>query len=273
MARQTGQDAILTRDGFRLDFRRARPNYSRMARIVLEYVTKIFPGPDGQGIRAVDGISLAVEDGELLTLVGPSGCGKTTTLRLVAGLESPDEGEIWLDGSVANYVAPKDRDLAMVFQHHALYPHLTAFENVAFGLKLRGVPQAEIMSRVRELAGMLSLNDCLNRRPGELSGGQRQRVALGRALARRPRALLLDEPLANLDAPLRRELRRELLRLHRELKLTILLVTHDQCEALALGQRVAVMHNGRIEQIGSPEQVRAHPATPFVAAFLDPSPI
>ncbi len=240
-----------------------------MARVVLENVTKHFHGPNGQTLCAVNRANLAVEDKELLTLVGPSGCGKTTTLRLIAGLEAPTAGTISFNGTVVNGVPPKRRDVAMVFQQHALYPHLTAGENMGFGLKLRRVPKAEAGQRVWEMADLLGVTDCLKRKPAELSGGQRQRVALGRALVRRPPLLLLDEPFANLDAPLRRELRRELLRLHGELGLTILLVTHDQAEALALGRRVAVMNGGAIEQIATPEEIRARPATPFVTAFLD----
>jgi len=244
-----------------------------MARVVLENATKTFFGSNGQTIRAVNRASLIVEDKELLALVGPSGCGKTTTLRLIAGLEELTEGTISIAGKVVNTMSPKERDVAMVFQSHALYPHMTAYENIAFGLKVRRFSKSEITQRVAATAKILGLNDCLDRRPGEISGGQRQRVALGRALVRRPQVLLLDEPFANLDAPLRRELRRELLRLHRELGLTILLVTHDQAEAMALGQRVAVMNAGAIEQVGEPAKVRARPATPFVAAFLDPSPL
>ena len=244
-----------------------------MARVVLEGVTKFFRGPNGETVRAVERVHLAVEDKELLTLVGPSGCGKTTTLRLIAGLEDAESGTISLDGKVVNAVPPKERDVAMVFQQHALYPHLTAFENIGFGLKLRGVAKKEIAERVNETARLLGVIGCLQRKPAELSGGERQRVALGRALVRRPRVLLLDEPLSNLDAPLRRELRRELLRLHRELQLTTLLVTHDQAEALALGQRVAVMNRGAIEQTAPPAELRARPATPFVAEFLDASVI
>lgn len=239
-----------------------------MSRIALTNLSKQFTA-NGQIIQAVAGLHLTVAPGELLALVGPSGCGKTTTLRLIAGLESPDEGTISLDGSVVNEVPPRDRNVAMVFQRDALFPHLTAYENLAFGLKLRGIKAQEIRQRVSDVATLLSVADCLERRPGELSGGQRQRVALGRALVRRPKLLLLDEPFANLDAPLRRELRRELLRLHREQGLTILLVTHDQIEALALGHRVAVMQAGRLEQIGTAEELRTQPATGFVREFLD----
>jgi len=244
-----------------------------MARVALEHATKIFGGPDGRTIRAVDDASFAIETGEILALVGPSGCGKTTTLRLIAGLESLTRGDVSLDGRVVNHVSPKDRNVAMVFQHHALFPHLTAGENIAFGLKLRGTPKVEMTRRVGEMAELLGLGESLHQKPAELSGGERQRVALGRALVRKPQILLLDEPLSNLDLPLRRELRRELLRLHRELALTILHVTHDQTEALALGQHVAVMNRGVIEQIGTPEELKARPVSPFVAAFLDPSPL
>ena len=244
-----------------------------MARVVLENATRIFSGPNGRIIYAVKGANLAIEDKELLALVGPSGCGKTTTLRLIAGLEELSEGTVSIAGKVVNHVPPQERDVAMVFQSHALYPHMTAYENIAFGLKVRRFPKSEIDQRVEAMAKLLSLDGCLDRRPGEISGGQRQRVALGRALVRRPQVLLLDEPFANLDAPLRRELRRELLRLHDELGLTILLVTHDQAEAMALGQRVAVMNAGAIEQVGKPAELRAQPATPFVSAFLDPNPL
>ncbi len=222
---------------------------------------------------ALQRVGLEVAEREFLAIVGPSGCGKTTTLRLIAGLEAPDAGTISLNGKIVNDVPPAEREVAMVFQSHALFPHLTAFENLALGLKLRRVPQAEAAARVREMAELLGLADCLARRPAELSGGQRQRVALGRALVRRPQVLLLDEPLSNLDAPLRRGLRRELLRLHRELGLTTLLVTHDPAEALALGERVAVMNGGVIEQVATPAELRARPATQLVAAFLDSSVI
>jgi len=244
-----------------------------VARVVLENASKIYSDSSGHTIRAVNCANLVIEDKELLSLVGPSGCGKTTTLRLIAGLENLSEGRISITGKVVNQVPPKERDVAMVFQSHALYPHMTAYDNIAFGLKLRRLPKSEISQRVEEMARILSLNACLDRRPAEISGGQRQRVALGRALVRRPQVLLLDEPFANLDAPLRRELRRELLRLHRELGLTILLVTHDQAEAMALSQRVAVMNAGAIEQVGTPAELRARPTTPFVTAFLNTDPL
>ena len=242
-----------------------------MADIAIQSLTKIFRAPEwnGSSIPAVDGLSLSVPGGELLALVGPSGCGKTTLLRLIAGLEEPTSGDITIAGVDQHGVPPARRDVAMVFQTLALYPHMTARGNLEFGLKLRKTPGAEMETRVSETAKLLGISDCLTRRPAELSSGQRQRVALGRALVRRPKVLLLDEPFANLDAPLRREMRRELQRLHRELKLTTILVTHDQAEALALGQRVAVMSAGRLEQVAEPETVRTQPATPFVAAFLD----
>jgi len=246
---------------------------SGMVRVEMANVTKQFAGSNGAMIAAVNGISFTVQTGELLALVGPSGCGKTTTLRLIAGLESPDTGTISLDGQVVNTVEPKARDVAMVFQRDALFPHLTTYENLAFGLKLRGVARDEITRRVQAQVETLGIADCLTRKPGELSGGQRQRIALGRALVRRPKILLLDEPFANLDAPLRRELRRDLLALHREHQLTMILVTHDQAEALALGQRVAVMNRGALEQIATPPELRGKPATKFVAEFLNPDVI
>lgn len=244
-----------------------------MSRLALVNLTKHFPAPNGQRVRAVEGLSLTVAEGELVTLVGPSGCGKTTTLRLIAGLETPASGDVVIDGQAVTALEPKARDVGMVFQRHALLPHLSAAENLGLGLRLRRVPKAEIAARINDLAAKLGILDCLSRKPGELSGGQCQRVALGRALIRRPRLLLLDEPFANLDAPLRRELRQELLRVHREHKLTTLLVTHDQAEALALGHRVAVMNSGRIEQVGEPNAVRQNPATTFVREFLSPEVI
>src|SRR5919108_4748561 len=211
-----------------------------MARVVLDNLCKVYRGPNRQTIHAVRNLSLAVEDGELLVLLGPSGCGKTTTLRLIAGLETPDQGAICFDGREMNQVAPKDRDVAMVFQHAALFPHMTVFENMAFGLTVRKVPKAEIERRVREAATLLDLESCLDRFPNALSGGERQRVAFGRAIVRRPELFLFDEPLSNLDAPSRAQLRRETARLQRQLRVTTLHVTHDQAEAMALGDRVAV---------------------------------
>lgn len=244
-----------------------------MVRVALAELSKQFPGPAGTAIFAVQRVTLTVEAGEFLAVVGPSGCGKTTMLRLVAGLETPDTGTVSFDGRVVNSVEPRDRDVAMVFQRDALFPHLTAFENLAFGLKLRGLASGEIVRRVRAEAEALNVTDCLSHKPGELSGGQRQRIALGRALVRQPKVLLLDEPFANLDVPLRRELRRELLRLHRAHARTTILVTHDQAEALALGQRVAVMRRGGLEQVARPAELRACPATEFVTEFLKPDVI
>jgi ABC-type sugar transport system ATPase subunit len=239
----------------------------------LDQVSKRFRNAGGTDCCAVRDLSIGVSAGELLVLVGPSGCGKTTTLRLIAGLESADLGDILIGEMRSNDVPPHGRDVAMVFQRDALYPHMTVEENLSFGLKLRGMNPADTRERVHSVAQTLHIAALLNRVPGGLSGGERQRVAIGRALVRKPRILLLDEPFANLDAPLRRELRRELLRLHRENNLTTVLVTHDQFEALALGHRVAVMSEGHIEQIGTPAELRERPATPFVAAFMDTSVI
>ena len=244
-----------------------------MAQVVLEHLIKLFAGPGGERIRAVDDASLTIQDKELLVLVGPSGCGKTTTLRLIAGLEDPTEGTISIGGKIVNRLAPKDRDVAMVFQHFALYPHMTVYENLAFGLRLRHVSRAETEQRVRETAGTLQLGDCLDRRPAELSGGQRQRVALGRALVRHPSLLLLDEPLSNLDAATRLQMRAEIARLHAHLGSTMLYVTHDQVEALTLGHRVAVMKDGRILQVDAPMSLYAHPANLFVAGFIGSPPM
>lgn len=254
-----------------LDTRALRFKNLPVAAITVQNVTKIFPAPkwDVSSTPAVSGVDLTVAEGELLALVGPSGCGKTTLLRLIAGLETATEGRIAIGGQDQSEVPPERRDVAMVFQTLALYPHMTVRQNLEFGLKLRRTSAAEIESRVTEAAQLLGITDCLLRRPAELSSGQRQRVALGRALVRRPKVLLLDEPFANLDAPLRRELRRELQRLHRELKLTTILVTHDQAEALALGQRVAVMNAGKLEQVAEPAALRAKPASRFVESFLD----
>ena len=245
----------------------------RVARVEIQNLTKTFGGPRAEAIHAVHHLSLVVEHRELLVLVGPSGCGKTTLLRLIAGLETPDEGTISFDGQVVNRVPPKDRDVALVFQNQALYPHMTAGENLAFSLKLRAVPRAEIAQRVAEVSGLLGVADCLGRRPAELSGGQRQRIALGRAVIRRPQLLLLDEPLSNLDGPLRAQMREEVRRLHARLGATIVLVTHDQAEALALGQRLAVMNAGAVQQVGEPAGVYDRPANLFVAGFIGSPPM
>jgi multiple sugar transport system ATP-binding protein len=239
-----------------------------MARVVIAGVTKVFQGPKREAIRAVDQVSLTVEDKELLVLVGPSGCGKTTLLRLIAGLEELTEGTISMDGQVINDVPPKDRDIAMVFQTYALYPHMTAYENMAFGLKLRNCPKAEIAKRVTEAAEMLDLTDCLDRPPSELSGGQRQRVGVGRAIVRKPRLFLLDEPLSNLDPQMRVQTRAGLARLHQRLAATMLYVTHDQVEAMIMGDRIAVMNKSVIQQIAEPMDLYERPANVFVAGFI-----
>lgn len=215
--------------------------------------------------------SLTIADGEFIVLLGPSGCGKSTALRLLAGLESPDSGDLRIDGRSLANVAPRDRDVAMVFQDYALYPHMSVRQNIAFGLAARRVPDAE--ARVRETAELLGLSDLLDRRPAELSGGQRQRVAVGRAIARRPLVFLFDEPLSNLDARLRSTLRMEFQRLHRRLRTTSLYVTHDQVEAMTLGERIAVLHQGEIQQIGTPMQVYENPSNRFVAEFLGAPPM
>jgi multiple sugar transport system ATP-binding protein len=244
-----------------------------MPRIALEGVWKTFAAPDGKSVTAVDHLNLAVEDRELFVLVGPSGCGKTTTLRLVAGLETVDAGRILFDDQPVTTLSPVDRGVAMVFQSDALFPHLTAFDNLAFGLKLRRVPEAEINARVREVAELLGVTYCLSRKPGKLSGGERQRLALGRALVRRPKILLLDEPFAHLDEPLRIQLRTELLTLRTRLGMTVIYVTHDQTEALALGDRVAAMCQGRIHQVDRPTDIYTSPADAFVAGFIGSPPM
>lgn len=240
-----------------------------MAELALECVTKVYRG----GVRAVSDLSLVVRDGEFVVLVGPSGCGKSTTLRLIAGLEELTSGHVRIGGRRVDEVPPRERDVAMVFQNCALYPHLTVAANLGFGLRLRRVRRAEIRERVAATAELLGIADLLNRKPRELSGGQRQRVALGRALVRRPQAFLLDEPLSNLDASLRGELRAELRRLHRELDVTVLYVTHDQEEAISLGQRVAVMKDGAIQQCADPLEVYRRPANRFVAGFIGTPPM
>ncbi len=219
-------------------------------------------------VVALDHVSFEVNDGELLVLVGPSGCGKSTTLRLIAGLEPLTAGTISIDGTQINTTPPKDRDIAMVFQNYALYPHMTVRQNLGFGLKMRKTPAAEIATRVTETASALGIEDLLDRKPGQLSGGQKQRVAVGRAMIRQPAVFLFDEPLSNLDAKLRVTLRDELAQLHKRLAATILYVTHDQVEALTLGDRIAVMKDGKIQQIGTPQEVYNQPANTFVATFL-----
>ena len=235
-----------------------------MAAVRLDNVRKVFA--DGQ--VAVHGATFAANDGELLVLVGPSGCGKSTTLRMIAGLETPTSGTLSIGERIVNDVKPADRDIAMVFQSYALYPHMTVAENLAFGLKLRGESRATIAQRVREAADMLGLGEMLQRQPRALSGGQRQRVALGRALVRQPKVFLLDEPLSNLDAKLRLSTRVEIARLHRRLGTTMIYVTHDQVEAMTLGQRIVVFDKGEIQQIDTPMNLYTRPANVFVAGFL-----
>ncbi len=242
-----------------------------MAEIVLDHVWKIFPTKKGEVI-AVKDANLKIEDGEFMVFLGPSGCGKTTTLRMIAGLEDITKGEILIDGKVVNNLPPKDRDIAMVFQNYALYPHMKVFDNIAFGLKLRKVPKDEIKKRVLKAAKMLHIEDLLDRKPGELSGGQRQRVALARAIVRQPKAYLMDEPLSNLDAKLRVQTRAELLELHRQLGVTTIYVTHDQVEAMTLGTRVTVMKKGEIQQVGTPLEIYSVPANIFVAGFVGSPP-
>ncbi|SNT60847.1 sn-glycerol 3-phosphate transport system ATP-binding protein/multiple sugar transport system ATP-binding protein [Asanoa hainanensis] len=219
-----------------------------MTSIRLDYVTKVFPG----GAVALDGVDLSVRDGELLVLVGPSGCGKSTVLRIIAGLEDATSGSVQVDGVEIDGVPPKMRDVAMVFQNYALYPHMTVADNLGFALRLRHVAAAERTARVDETAHMLEIRELLERKPKALSGGQRQRVAMGRALVRDPRILLMDEPLSNLDAKLRVAMRAELRRLHERFHTTTVYVTHDQVEAMTLGDRIAVLHEGRVQQVGAP---------------------
>jgi multiple sugar transport system ATP-binding protein len=240
-----------------------------MADIFLERVTKVF----ADGTRAVDEVTLRVADGELLVLLGPSGCGKSTTLRMIAGLDDPSAGTIAIGGRSVEGVSPRDRDVAMVFQNHALYPHMSVQANLAFPLKLRGTPRGETDARVRQAARTLGVEHLLGRRPEALSGGERQRVALGRAIVRSPRAFLFDEPLSNLDAKLRGQMRVEIKRLHRQLSATMIYVTHDQEEAMTLADRLAVMKNGRIRQCGSPLEVYHRPADRFVAGFVGTPPM
>jgi multiple sugar transport system ATP-binding protein len=234
-----------------------------MATVTFDHVTKKFGD-----VFAVNDLSLQVKDEEFLVLVGPSGCGKTTALRMIAGLEEQTGGDIFIGERLVNDVAPKDRDIAMVFQNYALYPHMTVFDNIAFGLKLRGMAKTEIDRRVGEVGEMLGLQKLLKRKPKELSGGQRQRVAVGRAIAREPAVFLMDEPLSNLDAALRIDTRAQLQQLHQRIKRTTVYVTHDQVEAMTMGDRIAVMKDGLLQQIDTPENLHARPANIFVAGFI-----
>jgi multiple sugar transport system ATP-binding protein len=235
-----------------------------MAEIVLEHLTKVY----SDGTEAVTGLDLEVGTGEFVVFVGPSGCGKTTALRMVAGLETITSGNVKIDGEVVNDLPPKERDIAMVFQNYALYPHMTAYRNMGFALKMRGLPKDEIDRRVREAARILGLTDSLEKKPRTLSGGQRQRVAMGRAIVRNPQAFLMDEPLSNLDAKLRVEMRAEISRIQRDLGVTTVYVTHDQTEAMTMGDRVAVMRSGLLQQVAAPKVLYERPRNLFVAEFI-----
>ena len=235
-----------------------------MAEVRLESVSKLY----NEKIIAVEDVNLTINDKEFMVLVGPSGCGKSTTLRMVAGLEEISKGNIYIDNLLVNNIPPKDRDIAMVFQNYALYPHMTVFENMAFGLKLRKIAKKEIHQRVADAADILGLEDLLYRRPKELSGGQRQRVAVGRAIVRKPKVFLFDEPLSNLDAKLRVQMRVEIRKLHQKLEVTMIYVTHDQVEAMTMGDRITVMKDGVVQQVESPVDLYAKPVNKFVAGFI-----
>jgi multiple sugar transport system ATP-binding protein len=245
-----------------------------MARVVLENLTKLYPGDHAREVMAVENANLEIEDREFMVLVGPSGCGKSTTLRMIAGLENISRGAIHIDGRRVNDMPPKDRDIAMVFQNYALYPHMTVYKNMAFGLQLRKLPRPEIDRRVREAAQILGLtDDMLQRRPRALSGGQSQRVALGRAIVRNPKVFLFDEPLSNLDAKMRVQMRTEISRLHRRLASTMIYVTHDQVEAMTMGDRICLMKDGRIQQVAPPLEIYHDPVNMFVASFIGSPPM
>jgi len=240
-----------------------------VANVELDHVWKIFDG----NVEAVKDHHFTIDDKEFVVLVGPSGCGKSTTLRMIAGLEEITKGEIKIDGKVVNDVEPKDRDIAMVFQNYALYPHMTVYDNMAFGLKLRKFPKAEIEEKVKEAARILTIEPLLDRKPKQLSGGQRQRVALGRAIVRDPKVFLFDEPLSNLDAKLRVQMRTELKKLHRRLDATITYVTHDQIEAMTMADKIVIMRDGLVQQVGTPFNIYNHPANIFVAGFIGTPPM
>jgi multiple sugar transport system ATP-binding protein len=244
-----------------------------MAKVSVKGVSKIYPGEKGRDVTAVDNVNLEIDDREFVVLVGPSGCGKSTTLRMIAGLEEISRGDIYIDDRRVNDVAPKDRDIAMVFQNYALYPHMSVYENMAFGLKLRKYPKAEIKKRVSDAAGILGIEDLLDRKPRALSGGQRQRVAVGRAIVRQPKVFLFDEPLSNLDAKMRVQMRTEIAKLHQRLQATMIYVTHDQIEAMTMGDRIVVMNGGVVQQIDTPLKLYNEPANLFVAGFLGSPPM
>ena len=235
-----------------------------MASISCRHVKKVYPG----NVTAVPDFNLEIADKEFIVFVGPSGCGKSTTLRMIAGLEDITSGELWIGDKLMNDVEPKDRNIAMVFQNYALYPHMTVYENMAFSLKLKKVPKDEIDRKVREAAEILDITQYLDRKPKALSGGQRQRVAIGRAIVRSPKVLLMDEPLSNLDAKLRNQMRAEIIKLREKIDTTFIYVTHDQVEAMTLGDRIVIMRDGYIQQIGTPQEVFNHPANLFVAGFI-----
>ena len=240
-----------------------------MAEVVLKNLSKIYPG----NVKAVSNIDLVIHDREFMVLVGPSGCGKSTTLRMIAGLEEISEGSVAIGNRVVNDVPPKDRDIAMVFQNYALYPHMTVYENMAFGLKLRKFKKADIKKRVMYAADILGIEEFLNRRPKQLSGGQRQRVAVGRAIVRKPEAFLFDEPLSNLDAKMRVQMRAEISKLHTQLETTMIYVTHDQTEAMTMGDRICVMKDGIIQQVADPITLYSSPVNLFVAGFIGTPPM
>lgn len=235
-----------------------------MSFLELQNITKVYPN----GTKAVNETSLNVEKGEFVVFVGPSGCGKSTLLRMIAGLEDITAGEIVLDGSIINTIDPSERDVAMVFQNYALYPHMTVYNNMAYGLKNRGISKQEIVDKVNEVAKLLEIDPYLSRKPSMLSGGQRQRVAMGRAIVRNPKIFLFDEPLSNLDAKLRNQMRLEIKKLQRQMGVTSIFVTHDQTEAMTLGDRIIVINNGIVEQVGTPKDIYSNPNTKFVAEFI-----
>jgi len=245
-----------------------------MSKVIIENVYKVYPGDKGRDVTAVENANLTINSEEFMVFVGPSGCGKSTTLRMIAGLEEISKGSVYIDGKKVNDVPPKDRDIAMVFQNYALYPHMTVYKNMAFGLQLRNFPKAEIESRVRDAAQILGLtNEMLERKPKALSGGQRQRVALGRAIVRKPKVFLFDEPLSNLDAKMRVQMRTEIAKLHGRLDTTMIYVTHDQVEAMTMGDRICLMKDGRIQQVDEPLEIYNRPANMFVAAFIGNPPM
>ena len=244
-----------------------------MAKVIIKDVFKVYKGDNGSEVTAVKDFNLEVHDREFIVFVGPSGCGKSTTLRMIAGLEEISRGDIYIDDRLVNEVPPKDRDIAMVFQNYALYPHMSVYDNMAFGLKLRKFPKLEIQKRVKEAAAILGIENLLDRKPKALSGGQRQRVAVGRAIVRQPKVFLFDEPLSNLDAKMRVQMRSEITKLHQRLQATMIYVTHDQIEAMTMGDRIVVMNDGVIQQVDAPLNLYHQPANLFVAGFLGSPPM